>query len=116
MFNGAPAVTPALLLDWEEADGGEDKVGARSPQAAVAVVLLAEAEVALVPSLRHAAVVDQPQVDVDLVGAGPSITVSSVTNIVWTFYKANYIKDYIEASYVRETIHNPPTFAYNICI
>ena len=71
MFNGAPAVTPALLLDWEEADGGEDKVGAPSPQAAVAVVLLAEAEVALVASLRHAAMVDQPEVDVDLVCAGP---------------------------------------------
>ena len=56
-------------------------MGARSPQAAVAVVLLAEAEVALVASLGHAAVVDQPQVDVDLVRAGPSGTQNSV-NII----------------------------------
>ena len=55
MFNGAPAVTPAPLLDWEEADGGEHEVGAPSPQAAVAVVLLAEAEVAPAPALAHAA-------------------------------------------------------------
>ena len=47
-------------------------MGARSPQAAVAVVLLTEAEAALVPSLGHTAVVDQPQVDVDLVRAGSS--------------------------------------------
>ena len=38
----------------------------------VAVVLLTEAESSLVPPLGHAAVVDQPQVDVDLVRAGPS--------------------------------------------
>ena len=53
-------------------EDGED--GERVPPllGRVAVVLLTETEAALVPSLGHTAVVDQPQVDVDLVRAGSS--------------------------------------------
>ena len=45
-----------------------------SPACSVTVVPLAEAEMAPVASLRHTAVVDQPEVDVDLVRAGPPST------------------------------------------
>ena len=44
---------------------------AMSPDCGVAVVLLAETEMSSVASLSHAAVVDQPEVDVNLVSAGP---------------------------------------------
>ena len=42
-----------------------------SPDCGVAVVLLAETEMSSVASLSHAAVVDQPEVDVNPVSAGP---------------------------------------------
>ena len=45
-----------------------------SPACSVTVVPLTEAEMAPVASLRHTAVVDQPEVDVDLVRAGPPST------------------------------------------
>ena len=58
-----------------DARRGDDDAGASlAPDCNVAVVLLTEAEMSPVTSLSHAAMVDQPEVDVDLVGAGsPSI-------------------------------------------
>ena len=51
---------------------GDDDGGAvMAPGCSVTVILLTEAEMSPVPSLSHAPVVDQPEVDVDLVGAGP---------------------------------------------
>ena len=54
--------------EWEDAGPGV------TPCSSVAVILLTETEMASVTSLCHTPVVNQPQVDVDLVGAGsPSI-------------------------------------------
>ena len=53
-------------------EGDDDDAGAvMAPGCSVTVILLTEAEMSPVTSLSHAAVVDQPEVDVDLVGAGP---------------------------------------------
>ena len=41
-----------------------------TPGSSVAVIFLTETEMASVASLSHTAVVNQPEVDVDLVGAG----------------------------------------------
>ena len=59
-------------VDGRRGDEGAGAVVA--PGCSVAVILLTEAEMSPVTSLSHAAMVDQPQVNVDLVGAGsPSI-------------------------------------------
>ena len=49
----------------------DDAGGLMSPGCSVTVIPLTEAEMSPVASLSHAAVVDQPEVDVNLVSAGP---------------------------------------------
>ena len=62
-----------MVIFEEKVREGEcgDARPAMSPDCGVAVVLLAETEMSSVASLSHAAVVDQPEVDVNLVSAGP---------------------------------------------
>ena len=62
-----------MVIFEEKVREGEcgDARPAMSPGCGVAVVLLAETEMSSVASLSHAAVVDQPEVDVNLVSAGP---------------------------------------------
>ena len=58
----------------QKVDGrrGDEGAGAVvTGDCSVAVILLTEAEMSPVTSLSHAAVVDQPEVDVDLVCASP---------------------------------------------
>ena len=64
-----------------DADREWDDAGAlMSPDCSVAVIPLTEAEMSSVASLSHAAVVDQPEVDVNLVCAGPP-SIGSISNM-----------------------------------